>query len=65
VNKGFLTTEDLRIRWKKKSRRTVRGIIKRYRMYLEPAKIGREYLVHPDRVEVFEGQMRKVNHEKV
>lgn len=54
----MLNTEDLKKRWRKKSRKTVRQMVHRYETILKPMRIGREILIAPENVKKFEEQMR-------
>ena len=52
----LLTIEDLCKRWNRKSRVSVRRMVKRYRHILHPMKIGRELMFYPENIRRFEEQ---------
>jgi len=55
----LITVPDLMTRWSK-SRKSIYRLIANYRTILCPVKIGRDYRFEPDKVRLFESQMRVV-----
>lgn len=51
---GLLSTEDLRVRWRMATRKTVRLILKRYGDIFNPVKVGKQLLVEEGAVRKFE-----------
>ena len=60
VNVSFINTEKLRKRWGKKNRKAVRKIIHQYLDILKPIKLGKEILIDPKNIKIFELNQRIV-----
>ncbi len=60
MTEEMLSTEDLRQRWNKKSRKAVQRLIRKYSHILRPMKIGRDLMFYSDNVKKFEEQCRIV-----